>query len=65
MTVAACQSQADVDAAFLNWRNQFLLTNPGCNPTVTDLTQFSMLHPLVVVYNNQFLRYRMICVIRM
>jgi hypothetical protein len=58
MTVAACQSQADVDAAFLNWRNQFMLTNPGCNPTVTDLTLFDAPPCLWWVYNNKFLRHR-------
>jgi hypothetical protein len=58
MTVAACQSQADVDAAFLFWRNQFMLTNPGCNPTVTDLTLFDAPPCLWWVYNNKFLRHR-------
>jgi hypothetical protein len=41
LTIEACLSQAEVNAAFINWRNQFGLNEPGCDPTLTDLTQYT------------------------
>jgi hypothetical protein len=33
-------TQAEVNTAFNNWKAQFMVTSPGCNPLVTDLNQF-------------------------
>ena len=41
LTIGSCLSQTDVNAAFLAWRNQFIVTSPGSAPTVSDLTQFA------------------------